>query len=268
MFRLAGAKYDVFPEFAPPQVSVQTEAPGLAPEQVEILVTQPVENAINGVMGVETIRSNSIQGLSVISIVFKANTDIYLARQVLAERLATVATQLPQGVAAPTMSALVSSTGDLLAIGLTPAQAKNGNKPISLMELRSVVDWMIKPRLKAVPGVAQVSAFGGDVRQLQIQIDPDKLVQYGLSFEEVLNVARLATGIRGAGYIDTPNQRIVLQTEAQSLTPDDLAKTVLVQGSGANINVSVTLGDVAHVVETPAPPISAGSVMGVPGEKY
>ena len=265
IFRLAGAKYDVFPEFAPPQVSVQTEAPGLAPEQVEILVTQPVENAINGVMGVETIRSNSIQGLSVISIIFKADTDIYLARQVLAERLATVATQLPQGVAAPTMAALVSSTGDLLAIGLTPAQAKNGNKPISLMELRSVVDWMIKPRLKAVPGVAQVSAFGGDVRQLQIQIEPEKLVQYGLSFEEVLNVARLATGIRGAGYIDTPNQRIVLQTEAQSLTPDDLAKTVLVQGSGENINVSVTLGDVARVVEAPAPPISAGSVMGVPG---
>src|SRR6185312_7451956 len=114
-----------------------------------------------------------------------------------------------------------------------------------LMTIRSVADWTIKPRLLAVPGVAGVEIIGGEVRQLQIQVEPDRLIQYGVSLDDVVNVAREATGVRGGGFVDTPNQRIVLQTEGQSVAPTELARTVLVHHNGA----SITLGDVAHVVD-------------------
>jgi len=253
-YALARAKYDVFPEFAPPQVVIQTEAPGLAPEQVEVLVTQPIENAVNGVPGIESLRSNSIQGLSVITVTFNPSSDIYLDRQLVTERLTSVARQLPAGVQQPVMTPLTSSTSIVLVSGLTSDKR-------SLMELRTIADWVVKQRLLAVPGVAKVAVFGGEVRQLQIQLRPDRLIQYNLTVADVLAAARQATGVRGAGFIDNHNQRLVLQTEGQSLIPDQLAKTVLVYQNGA----SVTLGDVARVVEAPEPPIGAAAIMGHPG---
>ena len=147
------AKYDVFPEFAPPMVNIQAEAPGLAPEQVEQLVTLPIENAINGVEGIEALRSQSIQGLGLIVVTFHSGTDIYRARQAIAERLTTVAGQLPQGVPPPVMTPLTSSTSTILIIGLTSEKR-------SLMELRTLADWTLKQRLLSVPGVAKVSVFG------------------------------------------------------------------------------------------------------------
>src|SRR5262249_22183322 len=139
------AKLDVFPDFVPPQVTVQTEAPGLAPEQVETLVTRPVENAINGLGNQESLRSETIQGLSVITLVFKQGTDIQVARQMLGEKLGEVSGLLPVGVKPPKLSPLVSSTMDLLKIGLL-------SEKLSPMELRSFADWTLKPRLLAVPG--------------------------------------------------------------------------------------------------------------------
>ena len=254
LFSLSRAKYDVFPEFAPPQVVIQTEAPGLASEQVEVLVTQLVENSINGVAGIESLRSNSIQGLSVVTATFGANSDIYRNRQVISERLTSLAGQLPQGVQAPVMTPLTSSTSVVLAIGLTSEKR-------SLMELRTVADWTIRQRLLAVPGVAKVAVFGGEVKQLQIQIRPDRLIQYRLSLTEVLNAARTATGVRGAGFIDNPNQRIVLKSEGQKLTPRALAQTVVLHQNGSN----VTLGDVAYIVEAPEPLIGEASIMGKAG---
>lgn len=254
LYALPRAKYDVFPEFAPPQVVIQTEAPGLAPEQVEVLVTQPVENSVNGVAGIESLRSNSIQGLSVITATFDPGSDIYRDRQVIAERLASLAGQLPQGVRPPVMTPLTSSTSMILALGLTSDKR-------SLMELRTLADWMIKQRLLAVPGVAKVAVFGGEARQLQIQIQPERLIQYKISLNEVLAAARQATGVRGAGFIDNPNQRMVLQTEGQALTPQALAKTVLLHQNGSNI----TLGDIAKIAEAPEPMIGVASVMGKPG---
>src|SRR3954470_17491981 len=194
------AKLDVFPEFVPPQVTVQTEAPGLAPEQVETLVTRPVENAINGLGNQESLRSETIQGLSVITLVFKEGTDVQVARQMLGEKLGEVATQLPAGVKPPKLSPLVSSTMDLLKIGML-------SDKLSPMELRTFADWTIKPRLLAVPGVAKCSVFGGDVRQVQIQIHPEALVAANITLTDVLNAARTATGVRGAGFIETRNQR-------------------------------------------------------------
>ncbi len=254
VYTLTQARYDVFPEFAPPRVSIQTEAPGLSPEQVELLVTQPIENVINGVTGIDSLRSNSIQGLSVIDVVFRAANDIYLDRQLVAERLATIAGQLPLGVKAPIMTPLTSSTSTVLVLGLT------SNKQ-SLMQLRTAADWTLRPRLLAVPGVADVYVFGGDLKQLQVQFLPKRLVKYNLSLNDVVAAAQKATGILGAGFIENRNQRLILQSEGQSLTPEQIASTVLVRQNGAN----VTLGQVADVREGAAPPFGAASVEGKTG---
>jgi CzcA family heavy metal efflux pump len=243
--------YDVFPEFAPPQVGIQTEAPGLMAEQVEILVTRPIENAINGVSGVQKLRSTSIQGLSVVTVFFGPSSDIYRDRQVVAERLAVAAHQLPQGVQPPAMTPLTSSTSTVLVIGLT-SQAQ------SLMKLRTIADWTVRPRLLAVPGVAKVVTFGGHSRSIQVQVHPDEVIRYNLSLNDVLAAARRATGVRGAGFIDTKNQRVVFQTEGQSLAVDDIAQTVLLSQGAA----SVTLGNVAEVVEAPEPPIGGATIDG------
>ncbi len=254
IFSLLRSSYDAFPDFAPPEVSVQTEAPGLSPEQVEVLVTQPIENSINGATGIGSLRSRSIQGLSDITVVFRTGTDIYRDRQLVAERLSAVANELPTGVQPPLMTPLTSSTAWVMEVDFTSDKQ-------SLMDLRTIADWTIKPHILAVPGVAGVEVNGGDVRQLQFQFDPQKLVQYGVSVEDVIAAARQATGVRGGGFIETVNQRIVLQTEAPSATPAQLAGTVLVHHNGAN----VTLGDVARVEEAPAPRIGAASVAGKRG---
>src|ERR1051325_1775227 len=134
IYSLAQARYDVFPEFAAKQIEVQTEAAGLAPEQVEVLVTRQIENALNGTEGLEALRSESVEGLSHLTAVFAENTDVYRDRQIVAERLATLPGTMPEGVAAPVMTPLTSSTGDLMTIGLTSDR-------LSLMQLRTIADW-------------------------------------------------------------------------------------------------------------------------------
>jgi CzcA family heavy metal efflux pump len=254
VYALGGARYDVFPEFAPPQVSIQTEAVGLTPEQVEILVTRPIENAISGVPGVRTLRSTSIQGLSVVTVFFDLSSDIYRDRQVVAERLAAAVQQLPQGIQPPVMTPLTSSTSRMLVVGLT-------SETRSLMDLRTAADWTVRLRLLAVPGVASVTVFGGDKRSIQVQVHPDELIRYNLTLNDVLTAARRSTGVRGAGFVDTRNQRIVFQTEGQSVKPEDVARTVLLSRGAA----SVTLGNVADVVEAPEPPIGGAAIQGSPG---
>ncbi len=241
----------MFPEFAPPQVAIQTEAPGLAPEQVELLVTQPVENAVNGVPGVASLRSQSIQGLSIVTVTFDPATDILRDRQSLSERLSALAGQLPGGVQAPSMSALTSSVSTALVVALT-------SKTQSPMTLRTLADWTVKPRLLAAQGVAKVAVFGGDAREIQVQVHRDRLVKYGLSMGEVLDAARKALGIRGAGFIEDANQRIVLRAEAPAGHAATLAATVLRRQDGANL----TLGDVAEVREAPEPPVGAATYNG------
>src|ERR1700740_1767196 len=152
---------DVFPEFVPSQVEIQTEAPGFAPQQVEELVTRPVENAVNGASGLATLRSESIPGLSVVSITFASGVDVHVARQGISERLSGLGSQLPAGVGTPKLSPLVSSTMDLLKIGLLSDQ-------VDAYTLRGAADWVIKPRLLAVLGVAHVIVFGGDQRHIPI----------------------------------------------------------------------------------------------------
>lgn len=253
VYSITVSQYDVFPEFAPPEAVIQTEAAGLSPEQVEVLVTQPIESAINGVPAIAGLRSGSIQGLSVITVIFRTGSDIYRDRQVVAERLSALSGRIPAGVHLPVLTPLTSSTSIVLAVGLTSQKQ-------SLMTIRTVADWTVLPRVLAVPGVAKVSTFGGEIKQVQIQFDLERLAQHNLSVEDLLAAARRAIGIRGAGFIDTPNQRIVLQTEGQTTSSAQLARAVLLQQNGANL----TLGDVAHVVDAPQPPIGAASVMGQP----
>lgn len=251
VYSVVTAKYDVFPEFAPLRVDIQTEAPGLSAEQVELLVTQPIENSLNGARGVQSIRSQSVQGLSLVVVIFESSTDVYHDRQVVAERLARLSGSLPTGAKAPAMTPLISSTGTMVVIGMT-------SEKLSLMQIRTIADWVIVPRLLAVPGVTRTAVYGGEVRQIQIQIDPAKLIAHELSIDDLLNAARRATGVRGAGFIDTRNQRIIIRSEGQSLTPADIASVVVAHQPTGN----VLIGDVAQVVNGAAPPISDASIDG------
>ncbi len=244
-------KLDVFPEFAPPQIVIQTEAPGLSAQQVEALVTRPVENALNGTPQLESMRSQSIQGLSAVTVVFSDSTDIFRIRQLVSERLVEVAGQLPHGVKAPRMGALTSSTSLTLAIGLTSTNR-------TPMELRTFADWTLRPRLLGVSGVGKVEVFGGDVRQLQIQVKPDQLIARGLAIDDVLAASRRSTGVRGAGFVENTNQRIVIRTEGQSLTPDELGEVVVAHRDG----LSVRLKDVATVADGTEPKFGEAQIMG------
>ncbi len=248
------AKLDVFPNFVQPQVVIQTEAPGLSPEQVELLITQPVETMVNGLGDMESLRSESIQGLSIITAVFKEGTDVFLARQMLAEKLAETAGELPVSAKTPRMTPLTSSTMDLLKIGLV-------SDKMTAMELRTFADWTLKPRLLSVPGVAKCSTFGGEVRQLQIQVLPDRLMAHDLALSDVLAAARASTAVMGAGFVETSNQRITIQTEGQMLTPEALGEVVVTHKDG----VSVRLKDVARVVEGAEPKFGDTVIMGRPG---
>src|SRR5579863_6302182 len=188
---------DVFPEFVPSQVEIQTEAPGFAPQQVEELV--------NGASGLATLRSESTPGLSVVTVTFASGIDVHVARQGISERLSELGSSLPAGVGTPKLSPLVSSTMDLLKIGLL-------SDKVDAYTLRDAADWVIKPRLLAVPGVAHVIVFGGDVRQIQVLPDVAKLASYNVTIAEVADAAKAALPLRGAGFIDIAAQRILLRS--------------------------------------------------------
>src|SRR5256884_637733 len=200
---LGRARYDVFPEFVPPQATVQTEAPGLVAEQVELLVTLPIEQAVRGASGVQAVPSETISGLSVVTVVFQENLDPYRARQIVAEALEQVTARLPQGVKPPKLEPLTSSTMDLLKVGIV-------SEALSPMQLRDLAQWTIRPRLLAVPGVARATLYGGDERQLQVQVEPRELNARDLAFGDVVAAVRPATGGRGGGLLGTPNHPVLL----------------------------------------------------------
>jgi Cu/Ag efflux pump CusA len=255
IYILSQSKLDVFPEFAPAMTVIQTEASGLSSEQVETLVTQPIENALGGTLGLETIKSKSLQGLSLVTMTFAKGTDIYRARQLTGERLATITSELPVGIKPPALLPLTSSTSVAMVIGLTSHDR-------SPMDLRNTADWILRPSLLSLPGVADVIVFGGDVQQFQIQIHPQKLVEYGLSLVDVLDATRHATGVRGAGFLENANQRIVINTEGQMTTPEQLARTVILTSKNG---LSVYLGDIATVQIASAPALGAASIGGSAG---
>ncbi len=254
VYRLSRAGLDIFPEFSPNLIVVQTETPGYSTEQVEILVTRPIETALSGLIGIDHVRSESIQGLSIVNIYFEDDTDIYRNRQLVSERLAGLTNLLPEGVGPAVPVPMASSSATILTMGVTSPSK-------DLMELRSMVDWNLVPTILSVPGVADVNVFGGDIKQLQIQIDEDKLRQYDLGINEITDAAKQATGIYGAGFIENSNQRLTLSLSGLPKHKDELAKVVVKHIDGA----SITLGDVANIDHGAEPAFGKGSIMGEAG---
>lgn len=248
------APLDVFPEFVPPQVTIQTEAPGFAPEHVEQIVTRPIEAAVNGAPGVETMRSESVYGLSVVLLTFEESVDPVAIRQGISERLATLSGKLPLGVAQPKLTPLTSSTMDVLKIGLT-------SPSVDPYTLRDIADWTIKPQLLSQPGIARVTVYGGAIRQVQIQPDLDRLAGLGLTVNDVMTAAREALALRGGGTIDTASQRITLDAAPPTPDPQALSQALVTMLD----NSPVTIGQVANVTIGPAVPIGDATIMGRPG---
>jgi CzcA family heavy metal efflux pump len=249
-----GVPLDVFPEFAPPMVEIQTEAPGLSTEEVENLVTVPLENRVNGVPGLETLRSKSVLGLSSVVLIFKEGTDLARARQLVQERVANAAPDLPSNVDTPIMLPALSATSRALKIGIS-------SRTMNQMQMSEIVRWTIRPRLMAVPGVANIAVWGQRDRQLQVLVDPAKLTAAGVTLPEVQSAAANASVPTGGGFVDTPNQRLAVRHMSPVDTPDDLAQTVIKAGDGAPIR----LGDVATVTEGHAAPIGDAIINGKPG---
>ena len=253
-YALLNARLDVFPDFAPPHVLVQAEAPGLDATQVESLVTRPLEGLLAGAENVAAVRSTSSQGLSAIQVVFGREGDPYRQRQVITERLADSASLLPPGVGPPLLSPLSSSMEYLLHFGFTSDR-------LSPIELRDLIRWTIKPQILAVPGVAQAQIFGGDSRERQLLIDPLKLQAAGVTLDDVDEAVRRGTQLIGGGYIETASQRIVLQAQSPGASLESLAQAVVGTQNGAPLRIA----DVATVRDDAAPRFGDAIIGGRPG---
>jgi CzcA family heavy metal efflux pump len=245
---------DVFPEFAPPLVEIQTEAPGLSTEEVESLISVPLENALNGVSWLKTLRSKSVLGLSSVVCIFQEGTDLMRARQLVQERVATVAPRLPTVAHAPVLLSPLSSTSRAMKIGVS-------SKTLSQMDLSELALWTIRPRLMAVPGVANVAIWGQRDRQYQVLVDPDRLAAHGVSLDAVIRAAGDAASVAAGGFVDLPNQRLPVRHLSPIETPEDLARTVVHFTNG----VPLRIGDVAQVVLHHPPPIGDAVINDGPG---
>lgn len=248
------ARYDVFPEFVPAQVMIQTEAPGFVAEQVEALVTRPIENAVNGANGVETVSSESAQGLSVIRVVFTEGSEPLRARQVIAEALGGVLGKLPTGVSPPALSPLTSSTMDLLKIGLT-------SERLDQRQLRALADWTLRPRLLATKGVAGAVVYGAAPSRYEVRIKPSQLVARNISLAEVNAAIAALTTVRGGGFAETASQRIMIQPGNGAIDAAKLGAALVPTGNGT----AVALRDVADIVLVAAPQFGDALIMGKPG---
>ncbi len=252
--RLRDARFDVFPEFAPPLVEIQTEAPGLSPAQVELLVTVPIENALNGVPWRTTLRSKSVAGLSQVVLFFEEGTDRIQARQIVQERLARVLPSLPAVADPPVVLSPISSLSRVLKIGLW-------SETLTQTEISTLARFTLRPRLMAVPGVANVSIFGDRQREIQVQVDPDRLRTHGVTLDQVVAAAGEAVHVAGGGFIEMPNQRLAVTHVPGVRGPEDLARAVVTYRNG----VSLTLGEVAEIVDGFSPPIGDAIINDVPG---
>ena len=221
---------DVFPTFAPPQVEIQTEAPGLAPEEVESLVTLPIESAINGTPGVSAVRSSSAASISVVRVVFNWGTDIYQARQLVTERLQSAQSKLPAGVETPQIAPISSPIGTIVTYAFT-------SKTADLMDVRRIVDWQVTNRLLAVPGVTQVIVFGGDVRQYQVLVAPEKLQAFNVSLQDVSDAVAAANVNAPGGYLITPDREKLIRGIGRIEDIEALKQSVVTARNGTPVRI-------------------------------
>ncbi|NNM86211.1 MAG: efflux RND transporter permease subunit [Phycisphaerales bacterium] len=254
VYSLQSARYDVYPDFIHPQLAIKTLAPGFTPRQVEKIVTTPIEQALAGGVGSQKIFSKSMQGISVVKVLFPSNSNIYRDQQAVAVRLTQIAGELPPGVGPPALMPLSSSIRWVTVAGIT-------SKLATLRHLRTVGDWIMKPRLLAVPGVSEVAVLGGLSKDYELDLRPGRLIQYHVSVRQVLAAARRATGVVGAEFVSTANQTMALRVHSQARTLKALAQTVVVS-NGAQV---VTLGDVTRVRSGHLPPVGAAAINGQPG---
>ncbi|MFN6456181.1 MAG: efflux RND transporter permease subunit [Nostoc sp. EfeVER01] len=219
---------DVFPNFAPPQVEIMTEAPGLAPEEVESLVTRPIESVINGTPGLETLRSSSAVGLSAVRATFSLDTEIYRARQLVTERLQQARSQLPQGVEDPEVLPVSSPLGWTVKYAFT-------SETTPLMEVWRIVNWQVKNRLLSVPGVSNIVIFGGDERQYQVLVSPDKLKAFNVSLDDVTKAAQAANANAPGGFLITPDQETLVRGVGRIESIEQLKKSVIKAKNGTPV---------------------------------
>ncbi|MEE8135230.1 MAG: efflux RND transporter permease subunit, partial [Gemmatimonadales bacterium] len=244
---------DVFPNLTAPTVTVLTEAHGMAPQEVEAIVTFPIEAAVNGATGVRRVRSSTAQGIAVVWVEFEWGTDIFRARQIVSEKLQVVAAALPAGVSAPVLAPISSIMGEIMMVGLTGPQSPR--------ELRTTADWTIRRRLLALQGVAQVIPIGGEVKQYQVLADPVRMLATGVTLQDVLRAAKGSNANASGGVYMDRGQEYVIRGIGRIQNIDDIAKTVVAVKDG----IPVLLDQVAEVVVGSAPKYGDGSINGQPG---
>ena len=266
--QLFGIPVDVFPEFAPPYVEIQTEGPGMSTQEVESLITVPLENSLNSTPHLDILRSKSVPGVSAITLIFKSGTDIMEARQLVQERLAIAIRTLPSWAGIPWMLPPLSATSRVMQIGIS-------SNNYSQTDLAMTTYWSIRWRLMAVPGVANVVIWGDRFKQLQVQADPAKLQTYHVSLDEVQEVTSdaldygllkytNAAKTRIGGFIDTPAQRLAVQHILPVIGPEDLVK-VPVHDRIKSDGSPLTLGDLGKVVWDHQPLIGDAVINDGPG---
>ena len=233
---LLRTEVDIFPDLNAPTVVVMTEAPGYAPEEVEMMVTYPIETAVNGASGVRRVRSTSTTGFSVVWVEFDWSTDVYQARQIVTERLGTVAEALPAGVATPVLGPRSSILGEMLIVGLTADTT-------SLLELRTLAEKVIRPRLLAMGGVSQVSVIGGDLREYRVQLLPERMAAMGVTLAEVMEAAESFNDNASGGIVNDFGNEYIIKGALRTADTDELSMAVV----RADERGIVTLADVARV---------------------
>lgn len=242
-FTAHNTEVDVFPDLNAPTVVVMTEAKGMAAEEVEQLVTFPIETAVNGATGVRRVRSSSTAGFSVVWVEFDWSTDIYIARQIVSEKLSAMANELPDNVGTPTLGPQSSILGEVLIVGLTADST-------SMLDLRTLADWTIRPRLLSIGGVAQVSVLGGDIKEYQILIHPQKMKHFGVSLSDVLNATTGMNQNTNGGTIYEYGNEYIIRGLVSSDNIEDIGDAVVKSTN----NIPVTLADIAEVKVGPQTP--------------
>ena len=263
MLLLVGGTYtalhtevDVFPDLTAPTVVIMTEANGMATEEVEQLVTFPIETAVNGATGVRRVRSSSTNGFSVVWVEFDWNMDVYLARQIVSEKLSIVSESLPPNVGRPTLGPQSSILGEMLIVGLTADST-------SMIDLRTLADWTIRPRLLSTGGVAQVAVLGGDIKEYQIQLDPERMRHYGISLSEVLTATRGMNINANGGVLYEYGNEYIVRGLLSTTDANEMGRSVVRAGTGGS--APIRLEDIAEVrIGAKLPRLGTASEKGKP----
>jgi len=248
MFVAKDMEIDIFPDLSAPTVVVMTDANGMAPEEVENMVTFQIETAVNGSPSVRRVRSNSTMGFSIVWIEFDWGTDIFKARQTVTEKLSQIAGNLPEGVRSPILAPQTSLLGEIIIFAMT-------SDSLSMMELRTLADWNVKPRLLSLGGVAQVTTMGGDEKQFQIQADLQKMRIFGVSFDELTQACRKVNENSNGGILNEFGNEYVIRGLTRTTQPDEIGKSIVKISDGFPVRIS----DVADIKIAPAQRINNAS---------